>query len=94
MVPTAIIGLFVVRGLAQFASKYALSRIAADGMVVLRQQLFERLLQADLALFSRQSASQLPTPSSTRCRPAPPCWCRPCSTWGATASRWRPCWPT
>ena len=59
MVPTAIIGLFIVRGLAQFASKYALSRIAADGMVVLRQQLFERLLQADLALFSRQSASQL-----------------------------------
>jgi len=59
MVPTAIIGLFVLRGLAQFASKYALSRIAADGMVVLRQQLFERLLHADLALFSRQSASQL-----------------------------------
>ena len=59
MVPTAIIGLFVLRGLAQFASKYALSRIAADGMVVLRQQLFERLLHADLSLFSRQSASQL-----------------------------------
>ena len=59
MVPTAIIGLFALRGLAQFASKYALSRIAADGMVVLRQQLFERLLHADLTLFSRQSASQL-----------------------------------
>ncbi|WP_293224864.1 lipid A export permease/ATP-binding protein MsbA [Ottowia sp.] len=59
MVPTAIIGLFTLRGLAQFASKYALSRIAADGMVVLRQQLFERLLHADLSLFARQSASQL-----------------------------------
>ena len=59
MVPTAIIGLFTLRGLAQFASKYALSRIAADGMVVFRQQLFERLLHADLSLFSRQSASQL-----------------------------------
>ena len=59
MVPTAIIGLFAIRGVAQFAGRYALSRIAADGMVVLRRQLFDRLLHADLALFARQSASQL-----------------------------------
>ena len=59
MVPTAIIGLFLVRGVAQFASRYALSRIAADGMVILRRQLFERLLSAELSLFARQSASQL-----------------------------------
>ena len=59
MVPVAIIGLFAIRGLAQFASQYALSRIAGDGMVVLRRRLFERLLTADLSLFTRQSASQL-----------------------------------
>jgi len=59
LVPVAIIGLFTLRGIAQFASRYALSRIAADGMVILRRQLFDRLLVADLTLFSRQSASQL-----------------------------------
>ena len=58
-VPVAIVGLFLIRGLAHFASQYALSRIANDGMVTLRRELFERLLTADWALFSRQSASQL-----------------------------------
>ena len=59
LVPVAIVGLFVIRGLAQFASQYALTRIAGEGMVVLRRQLFARLLQARLSLFSQQSASQL-----------------------------------
>lgn len=59
IVPVVIIVLFTVRGVAQFASKYALSRVAADGMVAVRQQLFDRLLHADLLLFSQQSASQL-----------------------------------
>ncbi len=58
-VPLAIMGIFLVRGLAQFVGQYALSRIANDGMLKLRQALFERLLAADLALFSRQSASSL-----------------------------------
>ena len=59
IVPIVIIVLFTVRGIAQFASKYALSRVAADGMVAVRQQLFDRLLHADLSLFGQQSASQL-----------------------------------
>ncbi|EAB9064420.1 lipid ABC transporter permease/ATP-binding protein, partial [Salmonella enterica subsp. enterica] len=58
-VPLAIVGLFGLRGVAHFASQYALARIANEGMVKLRRQLFDRLLNADLALFSRQSASQL-----------------------------------
>ncbi|QTD44471.1 lipid A export permease/ATP-binding protein MsbA [Ottowia testudinis] len=58
-VPLAIVGLFALRGLAHFASQYALARIANDGMVKLRTQLFNRLLNADLSLFARQSASQL-----------------------------------
>ncbi len=58
-VPVAIIGLFLVRGIAQFVSRYALARVAADGTVVLRRRLFDRLLGADLALFGTQSASQL-----------------------------------
>ncbi|WP_419145830.1 lipid A export permease/ATP-binding protein MsbA [Comamonas testosteroni] len=58
-VPVFLIGLFVVRGLAQFTGQYALARITNDGMLGLRQKLFERLLAADMSLFSRQSASAL-----------------------------------
>jgi len=59
MVPVAIIGVFLVRGLAQFTGQYALSRIANEGMLRLRTALFERLLAADMGLFRRQSASTL-----------------------------------
>ena len=59
LVPAAIVGLFALRGFAHFASQYALARIANEGMVKLRRQLFDRLLAAELSLFSRQSASQL-----------------------------------
>ena len=55
----AIIALFILRGLAHFASQYALSRIANDGIVLLRRQLFGRLLDAKLSLFAQQSASKL-----------------------------------
>ncbi len=59
LVPTYIVGLFLIRGLAHFASQYALSRIANEGMERLRRVLFDRLLVAELALFSRQSGSAL-----------------------------------
>jgi len=58
-VPAAVLLLFAVRGIAQFISQYALSRIANEGMQKLRRVLFERLLGAELALFARQSASAL-----------------------------------
>jgi subfamily B ATP-binding cassette protein MsbA len=59
MVPAAIMGLFAVRGIAQFVSQYALARIANDGMLNLRRAMFARLLTAEMGLFSRQSASTL-----------------------------------
>jgi len=59
MVPAAIMGVFVVRGLAQFVGQYALARIANEGMLTLRTALFNRLLAADMGLFTRQSASSL-----------------------------------
>lgn len=58
-VPVAIMGLFMVRGVALFAAQYALARIANEGMLTLRRTLFDRLLVAEMALFSRQSASAL-----------------------------------
>ena len=58
-VPVAIILIFLVRGVAQFISQYALARIANEGMQGLRRMLFQRVLEAELNLFSRQSASAL-----------------------------------
>ena len=58
-VPLAIMGVFLVRGVAQFVGQYALTRIANEGMLILRQTLFARLLAADMGLFTRQSASTL-----------------------------------
>ena len=59
MVPLSLVGLFTVRGIANFIGQYALTRIANDGMLALRQAMFSRLLDARLDLFSRQSASAL-----------------------------------
>jgi len=59
MVPTAVIGIFFVRGLAFFVSQYALARIANDGMQAMREALFRRLMQAEMSIFSKQSASAL-----------------------------------
>jgi subfamily B ATP-binding cassette protein MsbA len=59
MVPVALMGLFGLRGIAHFVGQYALARIANDGMQALRKAMFERLLNADMTLFTRQSASAL-----------------------------------
>ena len=58
-VPVAVMGIFAVRGAAHFVAQYSLTRIANDGMQVLRSAMFERLMRADLAVFSKESASAL-----------------------------------
>jgi subfamily B ATP-binding cassette protein MsbA len=58
-VPTAVIGIFLVRGTAFFLSQYALARIANDGMNALREALFQRLIHAEMSIFGKQSASAL-----------------------------------
>jgi subfamily B ATP-binding cassette protein MsbA len=58
-VPLAIMGVFLVRGFAQFVGQYALAKIANEGMLLLRKALFDRVLAAEMGLFSRQSASAL-----------------------------------
>ena len=58
-VPVAVMGIFAVRGAAHFVSQYSLTRIANDGMQRLRSAMFERLMRADLAVFSKESASAL-----------------------------------
>ncbi len=58
-IPLVIIGLFGLRGLAGFVSQYGLSWAANRGMVELRRAMFDRLLDAQPALFTRQTASSL-----------------------------------
>ncbi len=58
-VPVAVIGLFAVRGLCTFTAQMALARIAYTGVYRLRVAMFERLQSAEMALFTRESASSL-----------------------------------
>ncbi|MEG0786676.1 MAG: lipid A export permease/ATP-binding protein MsbA [Comamonas sp.] len=59
MVPVAIIGVFLLRGVAQFLAQYALSQIANDAMLRLREVLFRRVQNTDMRLFQSQTASSL-----------------------------------
>ena len=59
LIPLAIIGLFAVRGLAGFVAQYGLSWAASRGMLLMRRAMFERVLNAQPALFTQQSASSL-----------------------------------
>jgi ATP-binding cassette, subfamily B, bacterial MsbA len=59
LVPVVIIGLFVVRGACSFISTYALAWAANEGVLNLRRAMFEHLLTAHPALFTRHTASNL-----------------------------------
>jgi subfamily B ATP-binding cassette protein MsbA len=59
MVPVAIVGIFALRGAAGFIAQYALSWAAHRGVQNLREVLFERILSAQPAMFTRHSTSNL-----------------------------------
>ena len=59
LVPVVLIGLFAVRGAAGFVAQYGLAWVANRGTLAMRKAMFERLLNAQPALFTRQSASSL-----------------------------------
>lgn len=59
MIPLGLVGIFVVRGIAQFANQYSLARISNNGMFLIRTMLFERLMRADIRVFQNNSASKL-----------------------------------
>ena len=59
MVPAALLALFGLRGLAGFVAQYALSYTASLGLLNLRRAMFQRLNDAQLNLFAKQSASKL-----------------------------------
>ena len=59
IVPCLVIGLFAFRGLAGFMAQMALTRIANNGIFKLRTEMFQKLQNARMQLFSTQSASAL-----------------------------------
>ncbi len=59
IVPVALILLFAVRGVCSFTAQLAMTRITSCGLMVLRKAMFDKLLGAQLRLFSGQTSSAL-----------------------------------
>ena len=59
MVPAAIVGRFAVRGAAGFVAQVALVWTANHAVLLLREQMFRRLLGASPGLYAQHSASSL-----------------------------------
>jgi subfamily B ATP-binding cassette protein MsbA len=59
LVPIAVVGLTVVRGLAGFVSQYGLAWAANRGTQAMRRSMFRRVLDAEPLLFTRNTASNL-----------------------------------
>ena len=59
LVPVAIIGLFAVRSAASFVAQYGLAWTATRAVVRLRMAMFDRLLVAEPATYTRHNASGL-----------------------------------
>jgi len=58
-VPAMLVGIAVVRGVAQFASTYLLSLVSNKVLLNLRMKMFERLLQAPASYYQRNTAASL-----------------------------------
>ncbi len=58
-VPAFLVGLAIIRSFAQFFSNYLLTRVITEVLLKLREQMFNRLLQAKTDFFQKNSASHL-----------------------------------
>ena len=58
-IPVFLVGLALVRSLAQFLSNYLLTRAINAVLLKLREQMFQTLLNASTAFFQKNSASNL-----------------------------------
>ncbi|MFZ4479678.1 MAG: ABC transporter ATP-binding protein, partial [Rhodoferax sp.] len=59
VIPLTLILLFGTRGLAGFSAQLALAKITNRGLLILREAMFDKLLDARLTLFGKQSSSAL-----------------------------------
>ena len=58
-VPVFLVGLAIVRSMAQFLSNYLLTRVINAVLLKLREQMFQTLLHASTTFFQKNSASNL-----------------------------------
>jgi subfamily B ATP-binding cassette protein MsbA len=58
-VPATIILLFSIRGSCVFLGQLALAKVANEGLLNIRERMFEKLLTAQLPLFKQQTSSAL-----------------------------------
>lgn len=58
-VPVFLVGLALIRSLAQFLSNYLLTRVINSVLLKLREQMFQTLLHASTTFFQKNSASSL-----------------------------------
>ncbi len=59
VLPLIVVGLFVLRGLGDFAQTYFMGYVARSIVAELRQEMFERVLRLPLAYFDRNRAAEL-----------------------------------
>lgn len=59
LIPVALVGLFLLRGMGSFAAQIALAKVASIGVLKLRMQLFSKLQSAHPSLFRNESASAI-----------------------------------
>ena len=58
-IPVFLVGLAIVRSMAQFLSSYLLTRVINSVLLKLREQMFQTLLHASTTFFQKNSASNL-----------------------------------
>ncbi|MEO8857514.1 MAG: lipid A export permease/ATP-binding protein MsbA [Burkholderiaceae bacterium] len=58
-VPASLVLLFAVRGVCSFLTQLAMTRITSQGLMVLRQAMFAKLMSARLTLFATETSSAL-----------------------------------
>ncbi len=58
-VPVFLVGLAIVRSMAQFLSNYLITRVINSVLLKLREQMFQTLLHASTTFFQKNSASNL-----------------------------------
>ncbi len=56
-VPTAVIGLALIRGVSQYASGYLLAYVSNKILLELRLKMFDRMIHTSVAFFQRETAS-------------------------------------
>ncbi|MCC8400976.1 lipid A export permease/ATP-binding protein MsbA [Paraburkholderia sp. MMS20-SJTN17] len=57
LVPIAVIGLALIRGIAQYASGYLLAYVSNKILLELRLKMFDRMIHTSVAFFQRETAS-------------------------------------